>query len=88
MKEIQKEFFKSLSSIQEQAVNVGLCNLNKCKSTEEMLYNISSDTIYQIMELLDGYQNDLVQLDIIDKKTKRSLREGIELHDTCVSFLR
>lgn len=40
------------------------------------------------MELIDGYSKDDLQLDIIEKDSKKSLKENIQLHDACVDFIK
>ncbi|NQO43596.1 hypothetical protein HO966_04100 [Streptococcus suis] len=53
MTEAQNNFLTELKIIQEQAVimNSGQSNL----SESEKLFNVSYDTLYLVMELLDGY---------------------------------
>jgi hypothetical protein len=53
-----------------------------------MLYDVTYDTICNIMELVDGYKKESLQLDLVLIKSKESLRTGIELHDTCVDYLK
>ncbi|MDL2302375.1 hypothetical protein LJC58_08470 [Lachnospiraceae bacterium OttesenSCG-928-D06] len=88
MKDIQNDFFKALADIQEVTVQIALCNKEKYKDTEDMLYEITYDTIYGVMELIDGYANENLKLDIVDRESKESIREGIELHDTCADYLK
>lgn len=88
MKEIQKKFFTALEEIQDFRVNVTLCKEKDYKNTEEMLCDITYDTIVDIMLLIDGYKKDDLVLDIIDRKSLESIREGIELHDTCADYLK
>lgn len=88
MQEIQKEFFKTLSSIQERAVYLALGEYNKNDSLEDLLYNATYEVITSICELLDGYTNDKLQLDVIDTKSGKSIREEIEMHDVCADYLK
>lgn len=88
--EEQTLFFEELSSIQEFVV---LNNLSKNKNIknldlEGVLLDATYSTIAYVMELLDGYTNDNLQFEITSKKTNKSLKESIELHDTCVDFLK
>lgn len=55
---------------------------------EDLLYDATYEMTYRILELIDGYGDDKLKLDLIDKESKRSLREGIELHDTCATYLK
>lgn len=40
------------------------------------------------MELIDGYQNKELQLDIVDRNTMESIGAMGKLHDKCVEFLK
>ena len=64
--EIQKFFFKTLSSIQDNAVYQALAEYKKSDSLEDLLYNATYEAIVSICELLDGYTSDKLQLDLID----------------------
>lgn len=91
IKKTQDSFFLALEKIQDDTVFKCLndyLNNSITPSNMKMLYDISAETIYRIMELIDGYYDDKVQVDLIDKKTKESLRTGIELHDKCVDYLK
>lgn len=88
MKKIQKEFFVALQEIQDLSVNIMLCNVKSYENMEDILFDVTYDTIYKIMELIDGYSKKNLQLDIIERNTLESVRNGIELHDTCAEFLR
>lgn len=48
---------------------------------------IVESAIYEIMELIDGYGRLDFKIDIIDRETKKSLRENIELHDSFMTYL-
>lgn len=88
IKPVQEEFFKSLNEIQDRVVNIALCNYKKDDDFKNILYDITFETICDVMTLIDGYGNDNVQLDLIDRKSGESLRTGIELHDKCVDYLK
>lgn len=88
MKEVQKEFFETLSSIQDNAVCQALGEYEKTDSLEDLLYNATYEVIVSICELLDGYTNNNLQLDLIDKRCNSSLKAGIQMHDVCASYLK
>lgn len=83
----QELLFKELRSIQEYVVNVTLIRSNKYESIEPMLNDITYETIYRIMELLDGYYNKDLKGEIIDVQTGESISSEIELHDYCEDYL-
>lgn len=84
----QELFFKSLQEIQEEVVQITLTKYSSCENLERVLYDVTYDTIYSIMELLDGYTKENLQLDLIEKDSKKSLKENIQLHDVCIEFIR
>jgi hypothetical protein len=83
----QELFFNTLHEIQEEVVQTALSKCS-CENAERLLYDVTYDTIYSIMELIDGYTKDNLQLDIIEKESKKSLKENIQLHDVCVDFIK
>ena len=85
----QEMFFRTLHEIQEGVVQVALSKCKcSCENIETLLYEVTSDTIFNIMELFDGYTIDDLQLDIFEKDSKKSLKENIQLHDVCVDFIK
>ena len=88
MQEIQKFFFETLSSIQDNAVYQALAEYDKSDSLEDLLYNTTYEAITSICELLDGYTSDKLQLDLIDTKSNKSIKEGIQMHDIFENYLR
>ena len=86
--EKQKLFLEALGEIQKTVVELTACKESTYKSKEAMLYDATYEVIYGIMELVDGYRKADIKLDIVDRDTRKSLREGIELHDACVEYLR
>ena len=88
MQEIQKEFFETLTSIQDNAVYQTLSEYDKKDSLENLLYSATYEAIVSICELLDGYTSDKLQLDLIDTKSNKSVKKGIQLHDVCTNYLR
>lgn len=51
---------------------------------EELLFNVSYDTLVLMMELLDGYCN--MNLELSDKESKEVLNGNIQLHDGVLIF--
>lgn len=79
----QREFLETLSDIQESCVQTALE-----QDDDELLkgkyYEITSDTIIRIMEIIDGYCNQNIgKLKVICEKSGESLKDipYIELHD-------
>ena len=80
----QAIFLQELKIIQEQAVNMNIHQSDLTK--EELLFNVSYDTLVLMMELLDGYRN--MNLELSDKESKEVLNKKIQLHDGLVDFLK
>ena len=80
----QAIFFQELKIIQEQAVNMNIHQSDLTK--EELLFNVSYDTLVLMMELLDGYRN--MNLELSDKESKEVLNKNIQLHDGVTNFLK
>lgn len=85
MKREQIKFFEELQKIQERVVVS--TEFLESKNNEKIAYEITYETIYRILELVDGYTTDEISLDIIDNKTKKSLKDNIQLHDVCSNYL-
>jgi hypothetical protein len=85
---IQKEFFKTLKSIQEEIVYSSLSSYKNEVANDDFLFSVTYDTIYKIMELIDGYYAPNLKLDLIDNNSGKSLKADIELHDSCASYLK
>lgn len=81
----QLVFFTRLQQIQEEVVTSQ--NNTSDKLTEKEIYNLTYDTIYKILELIDGYTSDKIDLDLIDKLSGNSIKKEIQLHDKCVEYL-
>ena len=84
MTDKQVLFLQELKIIQEQAVNMNLHQSDLTK--EELLFNVSYDTLVLMMELLDGYRN--MNLELFDKESKEVLNGNIQLHDRVSDFLK
>lgn len=84
MTDKQALFLQELQIIQEQAVNMNIHQSDLTK--EELLFNVSYDTLFLMMELLDGYRN--MNLELSDKESKEVLNKNIQLHDGVVDFLK
>lgn len=91
MNEFQKEFMETISAIQETCVQIALSQENNGQRSADELYNITSEVIIKMMEVIDGYANPaLGRLAVICEKTGESLKENpyIELHDIVCDYLK
>lgn len=83
----QEIFFKELQEIQDYVVNVSLSKISKCDDMEKLLNDVTYETISGILELLDGYRNNDLRGEIINRHTGNSINSNIELHDYCEQYL-
>ncbi|MDT2745865.1 hypothetical protein [Vagococcus fluvialis] len=85
MKKEQLVFFSQLQEIQEQII---ASKDNFQEDEIENAYNLTYETIYKVLELIDGYTTDEIKLDLIDKLSGNSIKSNIQLHDQCALFLK
>ena len=83
----EKHFWEEIKKIQDYVVNVYLSKKSKYCDMEELLNDVTYETIYGIMELLDGHKNINLRGDIINKLTGDSINSKIELHNYCEECL-
>ena len=88
MDEEIKLFYNELRKIQDLTIGMSLSKVNFYEKTEDMLEDITYNTIYKICELLDGYRNELIKYKLINAKSNYIVNDGFELHDWCEEFLR
>ncbi len=84
---IQKNFFKTLQYIQEQVVSNMLNNYNN-NEMEDLFYEITFDVIVEILLMIDGYNDNMMKIYLIELNSKKSIKENIELHDECTKYLK
>ena len=84
----QEMFFQHLKHIQELVVTNAMSEHKANDNLEEILFDASYESIYRVLELIDGYTSDSLKLDLVDRETGQSLRKNIELHDKCADYLR
>ena len=87
----QIRFMKAISDVQEWCVSHALYGKHNYASCEEEMYAVTSEVIYRIMELIDGYGYlDIGKMDIICEKTGERLKQNpfIELHDVVCDYLK
>ncbi|WP_324822881.1 hypothetical protein [Sinanaerobacter sp. ZZT-01] len=88
LKEIQIEFFETLQSIQEAAVYQALGEYDESDSLEDLLYHATYEAITSVFELIDGYTNENLKLDLVEMSKNISLKTGIQMHDKCADYLK
>lgn len=84
----QELFWKEVKKIQDYVVNVSLSKISQYDDMEKLLNDVTYETIYGIMELLDGHKNSDLRGEIINKHTCCSINSNIELHNYCEEYLK
>lgn len=80
-------FWEEVKKIQDYVVNVSLAKISQYGNMENLLNDVTYETIYGIMELLDGHKNSDIWGKVIDKHTGSSINTNIELHNYCEEYL-
>lgn len=90
MNSFQNDFLSAVKNIQEFCVSRALYNDTKYETKEEEYYSITSDVIYSIMELLDGYGDFRIgKIGIVNIDTGETIKDPfIELHDKVTDYIK
>lgn len=91
----QIEFFKNIEYIKEEFLVILMMKIKEKISLEDKQYNIIEEliedkyieSIVDIMEMIDGYGGLSYELDLINRKDKKSICEGIQLHDVVMEYI-
>ena len=86
----QNEFLETLADIQESCVQTALAQGDD-EGIRGRYYEITSQVIIGIMEMIDGYRNQKMgRLTVTCEKSGESLKDDpyIELHDIVCNYLK
>ena len=85
----QEQLFRALKGIKDGWLLTSMSELeNDTVDIQEQQNDLITSVIYSVMELIDGYNDDLpFPVDLIDKKTNLSLKGDTELHDNFMNYL-
>ena len=84
----KEAFWKEIQRIQNNAVNVAITRMSEYEDVEKLLYDVTYDTIYGLMELLDGHKNSAIQGEIRDVSSGKCINSNMELHNYCEEYLK
>lgn len=82
---VEENFWGNLKIIQEEIVCSYSSQLEKGISLD--LYEITFDTIYSILELIDGYRGNSLGISLVDKESGQVINQDRFLHDRCEKYL-
>lgn len=83
----QELFWKEIKKIQDYVVNISLSKISKYEDMEMLLKDVTYETIYALMELLDGHKNTALRGEIVNILTGCSINSNTELHNYCEEYL-
>lgn len=86
----QHKFFKYISDIQDDEVQIALSKYKNGDDIESLLLDVTYNVIVEIMTMIDGYYRDSTRLDVINTETGDKLKENpfIELHDSICDYIK
>ena len=84
----QELFWKEIKQIQDFVVNVSLSKVSKYNDVSMLLNDVTYETIYKLMELIDGLRNNNIRGEIISLPSGNSINSNIELHNYCEEYLK
>lgn len=88
MTEEQELFWNEIKKKQDFVVNVSLSKYSKYDDVEKLLNDVTYETIYKLMELIDGVKNSSIKGEIINLSSGNSISANLKLHDYCEEYLK
>ena len=73
----QELFWQEIKKIQDCVVNITLSKISQYDDMENLLNDVTYETIYAVMELLDGYKSSYLRGEIINKLTNCCINSDI-----------
>ena len=87
MKSEQELFWEEVQKIQYSVVNVFLLKMSKYNDMSMLLNDVTYETIYNLMELIDGLRNINIKGEILNLPSGNRINSNICLHDCCEEYL-
>lgn len=84
---VQNEFLNELKIIQDVVVNVMLSKEGKYNDTEELLIDTTYETIYKILELIDGYGINNKKYEVKETINDEIINKKTSIHNMCEESL-
>lgn len=85
MQHIEENFWRQLQVLQEEIVCSYVSRSGKDKSVD--FYEITFDTIYSMLEMIDGYRGNNLGISLVDKESGQIINQDRFLHDRCEEYL-
>ena len=87
MKSEQELFWEEVQKIQYSVVNVFLLKMSKYNDMSMLLNDVTYETIYNLMELIDGLRNINIKGEILNLPSGNRINSNIYLHDCSEEYL-
>ena len=84
----QGNFWREIQNIQNCVVGTSMAKMSKYGDMERFLNEVTQDTIYEMLELLDGHKNNALRGEIRDVNTGKCINSNMELHNYCETYLK
>lgn len=84
----QENFWREIQNIQNCVVDTSITKMPKYGNMEMLLNDVTYDTIYGMLELLDGHKNNAIRGEIRDMNTGKCINSNTELHNYCETYLK
>ena len=81
-------FWNELKKIQETTVDIYSYEYSNYLDIEDFLNEVTFNTIYSIIELLDGLKNKNIKGKIINLESGNIINSNVLLHDFCEEYLK
>lgn len=83
----QSDFFNELKILQDVVVNIMISNESKYADTGDLLVDTTYETIYKVLELIDGFGINHKKYEVKDIINDEIINKTISLHNMCESTL-
>ena len=84
---IHDEFFKELYILQDGIINLMLSKENQYENIEDLLKDTPYESIYRMLELLDGFGINNTKYEVKDVSKGMILNDNCNMHDKCEDYL-
>lgn len=84
----QDIFWEEIQKIQDYVVNISIAKISEYDDINKLLNDVTYDTIYGLMELIDGHKNDALRGEIRSMISGNIINANMDLHNYCEEYLK
>ena len=85
---MEDKFFANIQQIQNRLIEIMAIKSNIYDDTQELIIDTTYETIYALLELIDGYGPDKNKYDLINANNGVIINKDVNLHDKCEDYLK